>query len=185
MDNKDLENVKKAFVETEKSTAEPEKEQKKENKKEEKKEKKKSNGNGKKTASLVVFFVGIAAVVAGLVFLLMNLFTDPGLRDAEYLVEIGSWTRDGGPSVVWKFTEIGKGKLTTNNFSNEYDFIWSIEDNKLKIETKWLYTLNDDYTYEIDRNNKTLTLKSDNKEFKFLGSENNNEQGNRNRNHNN
>ena len=31
------------------------------------------------------------------------------------------------PSVIWNFTEIGKGTLTTNNHENDYDFIWAID----------------------------------------------------------
>ena len=34
-----------------------------------------------------------------------------------------------------------------NNHINDYDFIWAIDGGKLKIETNWLYTLNNDYSY--------------------------------------
>ena len=71
------------------------------------------------------------------------------------------------PGVIWKFTEIGKGTLTTNNHINDYDFIWSLKDGKLLIETAWLYDLNNEYEYELNQGNGTLTLKDGDKEFNF------------------
>ena len=73
----------------------------------------------------------------------------------------------GEDGVVWDFTEIGKGKLTTNNHINDYDFIWSLEDGKLKIETDWLYNLENEYEYALDQNAKTLTLTSGEDVYRF------------------
>ena len=73
------------------------------------------------------------------------------------------------PSVIWKFTEVGKGTLTTNGHTNDYDFIWAIEDGKLKIETKWLYELEDEYEYELDKDAGSLILKAGDKEIVFSG----------------
>ena len=70
--------------------------------------------------------------------------------------------------MIWQFTEIGKGKLTTNGHTNDYDFIWAIEDDKLKIETSWLYDLENEYEYSLNQGDGTLTLKENDKEIKFI-----------------
>ena len=106
----------------------------------------------------VVLLAGVAVLAAGIVVLCLNLFNAGGLRDAEYLVQIGAWTREDEPSVIWQFTEIGKGKLTVNTHANDYDFIWAIDDGVLKIETDWLYALNDEYKYTVDQSAAKLTL---------------------------
>ena len=62
------------------------------------------------------------------------------------------------PSLVWEFTEVGKGTLTTNGHINDYEFIWALDEDRLKIETKWLYDLNNEYTYELDQEKGELTL---------------------------
>lgn len=62
-------------------------------------------------------------------------------------------------NVIWKFTEIGKGTLTTNNHIDDHEFKWSIEDGKLKIETDWLYTIYDEATYSLDQIAQTLEIK--------------------------
>ena len=115
----------------------------------------------KKRLPLIIFIIGLAVLASGVTFLLINIFSKPDTRDADYLVEIGTWTEQDANSVIWQFTEIGKGTLTTNNHTNDYDFIWAIEGDKLKIETKWLYELEDEYTYKIDQRAKTLTLTTD------------------------
>lgn len=121
------------------------------------KEKPKSSRK-KKILSLCVLGVGVAALAAGVVFLVLNIMTANKTADGNFLVEASSWTLESSDNVVWNFTEIGKGTLTTNNHLNDYDFIWSIEDNKLLIETDWLYDLENEYTYELDQNSKTLNL---------------------------
>ena len=70
--------------------------------------------------------------------------------------------------VVWSFDEIGKGKLTTNGGLNEYGFIWAIEDNKLKIETNWLYLLENEYEYSLDQNAGRLDLTDGDKSYHFI-----------------
>lgn len=118
--------------------------------------------------SIILFVLGIIALVVGLVMLIIKLLTGPAIRDGEFLVDIGEWTLEDNSSVIWNFTEIGKGKLTTNNHVNDYDFLWSVEGGKLKIETKWLYQLNDEYEYELNQGNRKLTL---NEETIFIGKE--------------
>ena len=112
----------------------------------------------KKISGIIVLIIGALTLIGGLVFMLVNLFAEPGLRDAEYLVEIGTWAKEDEPGVVWHFTEVGKGTLTTNDHTNDYDFIWAIDGDKLEIETEWLYTLNDEYTYELNQQENKLIL---------------------------
>ncbi|MBR6505763.1 hypothetical protein IKT18_02950 [Candidatus Saccharibacteria bacterium] len=133
-----------------------------------KKEEEPKQKNKKKLIGLIVLICGILACIAGLVFLLVDLLTGPGLRDAEYLVEVGEWVREDEPSVIWQFTEIGKGTLTTNSHTNDYDFIWAISDDVLEIETSWLYTLNDNFEYVLDQDANTLVLTSGDRIITFL-----------------
>ena len=147
----------------------------------------------KKRISLIVLIIGLITLVVGVVFLIVRLTAKPGVADGEYLVSVGEWKEkgdhcdqakcaegtkclgpDGEPAmlcndtgVIWNFTEVGKGTLTTNNHTNDYDFIWAIEDDKLKIETEWLYTLNNEYEYELDQAAQTLVLKNGSDEIKF------------------
>ena len=144
----------------------------------EKTDRKKSSGNGKLKAGMAVFLIGIATLVAGVVLLVINLVAKPAVRDADYLVSVGKWELEDdsncasenenteeatancidGSGVIWEFTEIGKGKLTTNNHKNDYNFIWSLDKDELKIETAWLYTLENSYTYKLDQDKQILTL---------------------------
>lgn len=147
----------------------------------------------KKRVSIIAMIIGLITLVGGVVFLIIRLTAGPSVADGEYLVSVGEWTMRGencvqskcgsdtkcvGPNgesmmlcedsgVIWNFTEIGKGTLTTNNHLNDYDFIWAIEDDKLKIETEWLYTLNNEYEYELDQAAQTLVLKNGSDEIKF------------------
>ena len=143
--------------------------------------------------SIVIFVIGIIALIAGLVVLIMKYTSGVGLQDGEFLVKAKEWVleEDGtncisetseddsveaaetncvdNSSVIWKFTEIGKGTLTTNGHKDDYDFIWAIEDNKLKIETSWLYDVVNDYEYKLNQNDKTLTLSDGEKEMVLVG----------------
>lgn len=136
----------------------------------------------KKAVSIIVLIIGALTLIAGVIVLIVKLASSPVVQDGEYLTSVEEWVLDNpncepGTSndsaceqrVIWKFTEIGKGTLTTNNHLNDYDFIWAIEDNKLKIETDWLYDLQNEYEYTLDQNSNTLTLKADDKEFRFTG----------------
>ena len=137
----------------------------------------------KKIISLIVFIIGLVALTSGVIFLIINFNQEPGLADGEYLVSAGEWFLDEGadceeenesaeelnclPSVIWDFTEIGKGTLTTNNHINDYDFIWALENGKLLIETKWLYDLENEYEYKLNRETGELKLVSEDKEYLF------------------
>lgn len=124
--------------------------------------------NKKKIISIATLVVGIVLLITGVVFLVLGLMKNSVVADGDYLVEQGTWTLSDSDKVVWDFKEIGKGTLTTNGHENDYDFIWALEDNKLKIETSWLYEINNEYEYEIDQLSNTLTLKADDKTYEFV-----------------
>ena len=100
--------------------------------------------------SIAVLIAGLVTLAIGIVFLVITLTQSPKVQDAEYLISAGSWQREDNPGVIWDFTDVGKGTLTTDGHSHDYDFIWAIDDGNLKIETEWLYTLNDEYSYTIN-----------------------------------
>lgn len=146
----------------------------------------------KKIISLVIFIIGLATLTVGLVFLILHLTKGSKMEDGEYLVSAKEWILEDNsnceatqtdesegqsedvaetnclPKVFWDFTEIGKGTLTTNNHLNDYEFIWAIKDGKLKIETSWLYPLENEYDYELNQNDGILTLTADEKAFTFV-----------------
>ncbi len=122
----------------------------------------------RKNISIAVLVIGLVALVVGIVFLVINLIAATRGADGEYLVSAGEWTLEDGDGVIWKFTEVGKGTLTTNNHTNDYDFIWALESGKLLIETDWLYDLENEYEYSLDQNSGVLTLKDGDKTYKFV-----------------
>ena len=125
----------------------------------------------KKIISICVLVAGLIALVVGVVFLVLNIIKSNQAAEGDYLVSVGEWTLEDSEGVIWNFTEVGKGKLTTNNHLNDYDFIWALSDGELKIETNWLYDLENTYKYEINRGARTLTLTApDNKVYKFTAS---------------
>lgn len=121
----------------------------------------------KKIAAIVTLVVGVITLIVGVVFLIVKLTAGPTVSDAEFLVESRTWALEDEPGVVWEFTEVGKGMLTTNGHENDYDFAWAIEDGKLRIQTEWLYTLDDVYEYKLDQGSGTLTLEEDGKTTVF------------------
>ena len=129
---------------------------------------KKKPADKKKRFGIGVFVLGLIALIGGAVFLILNITKQPDVRDADYLVQIKTWQREDAPAVIWQFNEIGKGKLTTNSHTDEYDFIWALDGDKLKIETSWLYTLDDEYTYTLDQKDNKLTITSGEKSYSFV-----------------
>lgn len=118
--------------------------------------------------SIAVLVIGILALAGGGGFLAYKLTRTPGANDAEILVEVGEWQREDEPSVIWDFKEIGKGTLTTNDGENGYDFVWAFEDGKLKIDTDWLYTLNDEYEFSLDQEARSFEIRSGDETIKFV-----------------
>lgn len=160
------------------------------------KESKKPKKSKAKIVSIMIFVVGLIALIAGIVVILLKYLGQAPIADGEFLTQASAWVLDGEQTncaepapiseatentesvttncenaggVIWKFTEIGKGTLTTNNHLDDYDFIWSIEEDKLKIETKWLYDLVNEYEYRLNQGAKTLTLKDDTGEYVLMG----------------
>ncbi len=155
-----------------------------------------------KPASIAILVIGVIVLIVGIVVLILNLSKGPALSDAEKLTSAKEWILDancgsssdaassvetgeasndegitGGEAncsgaVVWKFTEVGKGNLTTNGHKNDYDFKWAIEEDKLRIEVEWLYDLDKDYGYKFEDNDSTLVLTDkDDKEYRFVKTE--------------
>lgn len=118
--------------------------------------------------AITTLIVGLATLVTGIVFLVINLNKGAAAQDGDYLVAQKNWTLSDSDKVVWDFTEIGKGTLTTNGHENDYEFKWALEDGKLKIETDWLYELENEYDYALDQSNGKLTLSADGKEYEFV-----------------
>ena len=122
----------------------------------------------KKICSIGLFVVGLIVLVVGIVFLVLNLMKMNSAADGDYLVAAENWVMEGSEGVIWDFTEIGKGTLTTNNHLNDYDFIWALEDGKLLIETDWLYDIDNEYDYSLDQNSGVLTLSDGIDTYKFV-----------------
>ena len=148
---------------------------------EKKTQKPKGKKNTKKIVSIIVLILGIITLIAGLVVLIIKITKGATISDAEYLVSAKEWRLEtddncGDDSdaencesgVIWKFTEIGKGTLTTNNHTNDYDFIWALDGDTLKINTDWLYTINDEYTYKLDKGAGKLTVETEDEKATFV-----------------
>ena len=135
--------------------------------------KRERNGGLKRRWSFVVLIVGIIALIAGVVVFLVRQNAQPPISDADFLINTGEWVEETNATVIWDFTEIGRGKLTTDGHLNNYDFKWSLDNGKLTIETEWLYDLSDTFDYSIDQNTKELTIKNSDKnvEVKFKSQE--------------
>ena len=117
----------------------------------------------KKITCITIFVLGMIVLVVGTVFMVLNVLKGNAVADGEYLVAAGDWMltdcgNENCDKVVWDFTEIGKGVLTTDGGERKYNFEWAIEDGKLLIQTDWLYELNDEYEYSLDQSNGVLTV---------------------------
>ncbi len=125
----------------------------------------------KKIISITTFVIGLIVLAVGIVLLVLNLNKGAGMQDGEYLVAQENWQLEDSDKVVWDFTEIGKGTLTTNGHENDYEFKWAIEDGKLKIETDWLYDLENEFDYSLDQASGVLTLTSEGEEHRFVANQ--------------
>lgn len=113
----------------------------------------------KKVFPIVALTVGLALLVLGVTFLVVKIVSQSSKDTAERLVEIGTFVKEGEEKVVWQFTEIGKGTLTTDGHENDYNFIWALEGDTLKVETEWLYDLEDEFKYKFDGDKLVLDEK--------------------------
>lgn len=124
-----------------------------------------------KIVSIATLILGIVVLAVGGAFFIIKQNAAAKMGDADYLVQSGAFIMNNSDGAVeWDFTEIGKGKLTTNNHTNDYDFAWALQDDKLKIRTDWLYELDNEYTYQLDQSSGVLTLTSGDNEYKFTTS---------------
>lgn len=148
----------------------------------------------KKPSKLIIgiisLTIGFAALIASIAFFIIDLNSKPDIRDAEFLVQKGTWVMQSNTTttesidcisseegseptdcatvvesiepnannVIWKFTEIGKGVLTTNNHIDDHNFLWALDGDKLLIEVEWLQDLYNEVTYSLDQKNETLEL---------------------------
>ncbi|MDO5451852.1 MAG: hypothetical protein Q4F56_02075 [Candidatus Saccharibacteria bacterium] len=122
----------------------------------------------KKSISISVLVTGLVMLIVGVVLLVINLIGAGKMADAEYLVAAENWVLEDAEGVIWDFTKIGEGTLTTDDHTNDYDFIWAIKDDKLLIETDWLYELENEYEYSLDQGAGVLTLKDGDSEYRFV-----------------
>ena len=73
----------------------------------------------KKITCITIFVLGMIVLVVGTVFMVLNVLKGNAVADGEYLVAAGDWMltdcgNENCDKVVWDFTEIGKGVLTTD-----------------------------------------------------------------------
>ena len=138
-------------------------------KKEKEQEKKKHRKPTRpKKVSIAVFVVGIIVLIAGLTVLIVKKTAQPLLDDAEFLITAGQWVREDEPGVIWDFTEVGKGVLTTDDHQNDYNFTWKLDNSKILIETDWLYSFHDSFDYVLNQGERTLTVKSSDRDAEVV-----------------
>lgn len=114
----------------------------------------------RRAISVAVFLCGVISLVAGVVALVYGLARSDEVSAAAFLVKAGPWQRQDAPDVTWQFTSIGAGTLTTDGGEHEYPFTWALVDGQLKVDTEWLYTLNDAYDFSLNQSTSKFTLKT-------------------------
>ena len=142
----------------------------------------------KRIISIVVMVIGLVTLVVGAVFLILKLTSKPAVADGEYLVSAGNWVLEQGNNceliegdvsseetnceegakVIWNFTEIGKGTLTTNSHLNDYSFAWALQEGRLLMQTDWLYKLDNEYEYTLNQGEGVLVLSDGDNEYRFV-----------------
>ncbi len=140
------------------------------------------NPKRKMIISIIVFVVGLATLVTGIFFLVLGLMQSERKADGEFLIAHKSWVLEldncerstnncDRSGVIWQFSEIGKGTLTTNNHLNDYNFRWAIEGDKLLIVTDWLEELSNEYHYKLDQNSGKLVLEDGEESYIFVATD--------------
>lgn len=133
-----------------------------------------------KKAKLVLIIsaaaLAVAAIVVVLVLFVFKQETPEIVKTDRDLLIVHAWEKDGAPTVIWTFHADGSGEITTNK-SNYYDMKWSLEQEEgesgtgtLKIVTSWLYDLDDSFSFSLNRDEDTFTVKNlaDDTESVFL-----------------
>lgn len=129
--------------------------------------KEKSHKRLSKKARLVIIIssiVGGLAVVGVLLYFLVFRKVEPVVVLTERdILTSHAWEKKDAPTVIWTFHADGTGELTTNK-SNYYDTIWQLSQENdtqtLSITTNWLYKLEDSFTFILDRDTDTFTVKN-------------------------
>ena len=117
--------------------------------------------------------VALATIAAVLIFVVFKKEEPVAVLTDRDLLTAHAWEKQDAPTVIWTFHADGTGEITTNK-TNYYDIIWSLsqeeDTHKLEIQTDWLYKLNDSFTFSLDRETDTFTVKnlSDETESVFL-----------------
>ena len=137
------------------------------------KQKKNKDKNPKSKKKIIIIILSIVlglSLLGGALYYFVFRDTTPPLSDAEFLIKIGTWEESDASKVKWIFKENGQGTLTTNDMQNYYDFTWNLEEDVLKITTSWLYELNDEFSFSLNREENTFTVisKEDEKESIFI-----------------
>ena len=133
-------------------------------------EKKNNEKTGKKKALVTVCsIVAFLAVVAGAFFITKAIDGKTAVSITEFLVSGHEWEKVGEETVVWTFENEKACKVTTNS-TETFDCEWEIEGDTLKIRTKWLRELEDEFTLEINEAEKSFKIisKEDGKESTFV-----------------
>ncbi len=112
-----------------------------------------------KIIGIIIFVVGIISLIIGSVTLVMGqIARENAASDVDYLTSIDEWQKENEPAVSWTFLGDGAGTITTDNHGNDYQMTWVLENGKISIKTEWLYSLSDEFNYEIQRDNNVLIL---------------------------
>lgn len=117
------------------------------------------------TACSIVAFVAIAA---GAYYITKAISGTSSASAVDFLVSGHEWQKSGEESVVWTFENDGTCKITTNS-TEVFNCTWSLDGENLKIKTKWLRDLEDEFTLHINQaeNSFTVTSKADEKSSTF------------------
>ena len=130
----------------------------------------------KKLLLIFLYIFLFAGATAGAFFLAKFLDeADPTRKfsDAEFLTSFDSWVKSDADSVIWTFDRDATCTVTTTRVE-VFDCTWYLEDDTLGIQTSWLTTLEDEFTFALNREEKsfTITSLSDQKESTFVAKNN-------------
>ncbi|MBR3319727.1 hypothetical protein IKG20_00230 [Candidatus Saccharibacteria bacterium] len=120
----------------------------------------------KKAKLAIIISAIVLGVIAIALVLILIVFkkTEPEvvLTDLDILTA-HAWEKEGAETVIWTLNRDGTGEITTNK-SNYYDMKWTIEQGEetqtLKVDTAWLYELNDSFSFSLDREADSFTVKN-------------------------
>lgn len=117
------------------------------------------------TCSILAF----AAIAAGAYFIAKTLDSTSAASATDFLIAGHEWQKTGEESVVWTFENDGTCKVTTNS-TETFNCTWQLDGETLKIKTKWLRDLEDEFSIYINKaeNSFTVISKADEKSSTFV-----------------